>query len=120
MWSGLESRKFPRIKTNCRIFIQDQEKKRSIESLTENLGAGGLCVILDQALERMSKVKIELDLKDGKNSIGCDGRIVWAVRKRSFNPSEQGYDVGIEFINLSSENTNRLNELINRSAIGTK
>lgn len=120
MWTGLESRKFPRLKTNCQIFLQNDSERKSLISSTENIGVGGLCVIINQPLSKMSQVKIELDLQDGKEPIQCEGRVAWTVRKRSFNLMEHGHDTGIEFVNLSAEAARRIQELVGRFVAGKK
>lgn len=120
MWAGLESRKFPRVKTTCKIFLQHGSDAQPVKSSTENLGAGGLCVFLDRPLDKMSSVKIELDLQDGKNPIQCAGRVVWTVRKRSFKAGEQGHDIGIEFVNLPEQDMGRIAALVNRTGIPKK
>lgn len=116
MWAGLESRKFPRIKANCKILIQDAGENKQVRSSTENIGAGGICVILDRALNKMSRVKLELDLHDGKNPIACVGRVAWAVRMRSFKTEEQGHDTGIEFIDLAPDHMMRIQELVKQAS----
>lgn len=115
MWDGLESRKFPRVKANCKIALQGVSGSQSVKASTENIGAGGICVILPQALDKMSRVQIELDLLDGKENVKCAGRVVWTVRKRSFKAGEQGHDTGIEFIDLSTEEANRIRGLVTQS-----
>jgi len=120
MWAGLESRKFPRVKANCKILIQSTGENTQMRSATENIGAGGICVILDRALDKMSQVKLELDVRDGKAPIECAGRVVWAVRKRSFKTDEQGHDIGIEFVDLTPDCMTRIQSLVNQASASKK
>ncbi len=120
MWAGLESRKFPRVKASCKIFLQHGSDVQPVKASTENLGAGGLCIFLDRPLDKMSNVKIELDLQDGKNPIQCSGRVVWTVRKRSFKAGEEGHDIGIEFVNLPETDLSRISALVSRTGTAKK
>jgi Tfp pilus assembly protein PilZ len=82
---------------------------------TENIGIGGVCVILKRGLKIFSSVALEVDLLDTEEHIKCDGRVVWSVRRRSDEKKKPlFYDIGIEFNALPQENQNRLNTIVQR------
>ena len=112
MWDGLESRKFPRVRTSCQIEIRQGEANQTVASTTENLGKGGFCTVLKQPLVKMSRVRIKLDLGDGGGPVECEGRVVWAVENRSFQSAQRAHDTGIEFVGLSKTNEERILRII--------
>ncbi len=99
-WGGLDQRVFPRVSTRCDILIHDR-LGGTIQAKTQNLGAGGVCVILNRELEKLSQVHLRLTLDDPRAPIECEGRIVWMVRSKEPASGKVSFDTGIEFIHLS-------------------
>ncbi len=112
MWGGFESRKFPRLKADCAIHIKQIDGGKSIKSVTENIGMGGICVILNESLQKFSQVKMDLDLSDGGEKISCEGRVVWIVPSRDFVSEKLTHDTGIEFMSLPENARQRIDRLI--------
>ena len=100
MWDGFNKRKFPRINLRCELVIGNPSAGQVIKTQTENLGAGGLCIILERPLERFSTVSIRLELNSELPWIHCLGRIVWSVPSREAVSKRESYDIGVEFIGL--------------------
>lgn len=111
MWDGFNKRKFPRLALRCEITILSDVSGRPVLTLTENLGAGGVCVILDHPLERFSKCRLRLELEEGKPAIDCSGRVVWAVPTQGGKSGKQ-YDIGIEFTGLEPEQAQTVRSFI--------
>ena len=65
MWDGFNKRKFPRLHLTCEVVVYPQGRERAIKTITENVGMGGLCLMLDEPLERFDRCKVTLELKDG-------------------------------------------------------
>ena len=101
-WTGLDQRNFPRIEVACDISIREH-KNGGIKATTENLGAGGVCVILAKELEKLSEVRLRLTLDQNRSAVECDGRIVWTVRSKDPASQKVTYDTGIEFVNLKED-----------------
>jgi c-di-GMP-binding flagellar brake protein YcgR len=101
MWDGFNKRKFPRLSLRCEIILKNQAPSGLIiRTQTENMGAGGVCILLDQPLERFSTVALRIEL-DGKLPwIECLGKVVWSVPSREAGGKKENYDTGIEFLNL--------------------
>lgn len=112
MWGGFEARKFPRVKTDCKIYIQNAEGGKSVQATTENIGIGGVCIILERPLEKFSSIQLDLDLGDGGDKLRCDGRVIWTVPSRDFATSKESHDTGIEFLNLSESSRQRIVRLV--------
>jgi c-di-GMP-binding flagellar brake protein YcgR len=112
VWQGFESRKFPRVKAECHIYIEESTEATPLETVTENVGAGGLCAILDKALPRFSHVKVRLNLRDGSEPIRCNARVVWSVERHEWKATQPSHDTGMEFIDLSPEERSRIEKFI--------
>jgi len=121
-WEGLDRRKFPRINYPCLIVVRNTEDKTDVFlTHTENVGIGGVCVILKKNLKMFSPVEIELDLLDFESHIKCNGKIVWNVqRKGEAERKPLFYDIGIEFEDLSVEELKRLEDVIKKMNSGKK
>lgn len=115
MWDGFNKRKFPRINLQCEITIQSDGQKSPIRATTENVGIGGVCVLLDQPLERFSKCRLRLELK-GKQDIDCEAKVVWMVPTRGAKGSKKQFDTGLEFLSLEPEEGDILKAFLQKSA----
>ena len=113
MWNGINRRKFPRAAYKCLITIRKRLTAKTISTHTENIGAGGICVIIKEDLGLFQGVDLELFLEDDRPQIKCGGTIVWVVKKSE--PRQKGsyvYDTGIEFIDIRPEDRDRLSEAV--------
>ena len=115
-WSGLDQRTFPRLSARCDIAIHDRQFGAGLKAKTQNVGAGGVCVILDQGLEKLSQVRLRLTLVESEEPLECDGRVVWMVRSKEPASGKVSFDTGIEFLNLTSQNQTRINQFIQNLA----
>lgn len=94
----MERRKFPRASFPCKIIVGSP--LRLMTSYTQNIGEGGVRVILEEKLEVYKPVSLELFFSR-ENPVKCKGRIVWVVEK--VNPVENTaitFDTGVEFTNI--------------------
>jgi Tfp pilus assembly protein PilZ len=114
MWNGIDRRKFPRVHYKCLIYLRRKDSSKTINTYTENLGAGGLCVILKEDLGLFQGVSLEIDLENGvPGNIKCSGTVVWVIKKRSMK--EKGalqYDTGIEFVDIKDEGSDRISKIV--------
>ena len=113
-WDGLNRRKFPRVNYPCLVIVANKDgEKESLLTHTENIGIGGICVILKQNLAMFAKVTMEIDLLDLKDHIRCLGKVVWNVRRKNEEDRKPlYYDIGIEFDNMNEKDQKRLEEVI--------
>jgi len=112
MYNGIEKRKFIRARFPCKILIYNFPE-HSISTHTENISAGGVRVIIGERIEAGSLVGIEVHLKE--NKITCQGKVVWVVDKKS--PYRKGilyHDTGIEFCEISDQDRNIVNVIIEK------
>ncbi len=109
-WNGEERRKFLRIELPCKIIVTSPI--RFLTSHTENIGEGGIRVLLEEKLSVFSIVGIEIYL--GKERpLKCKGRIVWV--KEKVNPLEKVpimFDTGIQFIEINDCDREYIRKLV--------
>ena len=115
-WDGLNRRQFPRVKYPCLITIRKGEDQPDvILTHTENVGIGGVCVILKKNLQLFSDVEMEVDLLDTESHIKCKGKVVWSIqRKDDERKKPLFYDTGVEFQDLSAQDQKHIVSIINR------
>ena len=115
-WPGMDRRKFPRFSYPCLVILRNSEgRAEAILTHTENIGTGGICVILKQSLRMFCPVDLELDLLDLGSHIKCQGKVVWNVQRQGdaqMKPSF--YDIGLEFVDIGKKEQQRLEEVVNR------
>ena len=113
MWNGINRRKFPRANYKCLITIKKRLTAKTISTNTENIGAGGICVIIKEDLGLFQGVDLELFFEDGKPPIKSGGTVVWVVKKRE--PKQKSsflYDTGIEFIDVRPEDREKITDIV--------
>ncbi len=115
-WDGLNRRRFPRVNYPCQIIVRnEQDQKDVILAHTENIGVGGVCVILKKGLAMFTPVEVELDLLDFEEHVKCQGKVVWAVRRKSGEENKpMFYDIGIEFVDISDLDRERVEATVQR------
>jgi hypothetical protein len=113
MWDGMNQRRFPRVSYKCLIRVSKDGHEELIDTFTENIGAGGICVVLDEGFNIFAPVTLEIFLSDGEAPIRCNGAIVWVVKKHPASPSGAvSYDTGIEFKDISGQDRERVARLV--------
>ncbi len=114
---GLNRRKFPRVSYPCLLILRNnnENENEALLTHTENIGVGGVCVILRRPLKMFCPVEVELDLLDLKEHIKCKAKVVWNVqRKGELSRKPLFFDTGIEFVDLMQKDYQRLQEIIAR------
>jgi c-di-GMP-binding flagellar brake protein YcgR len=115
MWDGINRRRFPRADYPCLIRVRKKRGKETLGAKTENIGVGGIYVILEKDLGLFSMVELELDLQDGMPAIKVEGTVVWVVRRHEIKKDRTGYfDTGVEFKNLAPANIARIEAIVDK------
>ena len=112
MWDGINRRKFPRANYKCLIIIKKRLTAKTLSTQTENIGAGGICVLLKEDLGLFQGVDVELFLDENRPPVKCGGTVVWVVKKSSAKKSAVIYDTGVEFIDMMPEDREKISELV--------
>ncbi|MDD5439270.1 MAG: PilZ domain-containing protein [Candidatus Omnitrophica bacterium] len=115
MWSGIDKRRFPRARYRCKIFIRRKDSMKTISATTENIGGGGICVVLGEDLGLFHGCDLEVTLDDGESAVTCAGTVVWVVKKRR-NQADPlyTYDTGIEFVDISDDDVKRILKIVEK------
>lgn len=106
MWQGIDRRRFPRADYPCKIVVFKKGKTEKFSTHTENIGVGGVCVILERGLDKFLPVELILYLENGHPPIECDGRVVWVVKRQA------EFDTGIEFVNIKEKDALRIERIV--------
>ncbi len=109
-WAGLDQRVFPRFSTRCDITISGNGE--TIKTKTQNIGVGGVCIILKKALEKLTQVKLRLVLDESLPMIECNARVVWMIPGKELSSSKMHYDTGLEFLNLDPQDQERIQSFV--------
>ena len=115
-WDGLNRRKFPRANYPCLIIIRhNRVGPEAILTHTENIGIGGVCIILKRSIKLFTPVELEIDLLDTSSHIKCEAKVVWSVQRHSSEETKPSFfDTGVEFTNVSAKDQQRINEVVGR------
>jgi len=117
-WDGTEKRNFIRANFPCKIIVHTPSEHTLISN-TENIGAGGVRVIIEESLDISSFVGLEVFL--GGAQIICKGRIVWVVEKSGSQKSEANiWDTGIEFYEIAERDRKIVESFVNTVIPGQK
>ncbi len=115
MWNGIDRRKFPRAKYKCLISIKRRQAPKVISTYTENIGAGGICVLIKDDLGLFQGVDLEIFLEDEASAVKCGGTIVWVVKKaESRSRGGTVYDTGVEFIDIRPDDQERITDIVEK------
>ena len=112
LWDGFNKRKFPRLHLTCEVRIQPVCKQKLFSASTEDVGMGGVSVMLPEPLERFDRCKISLELKDGEPPVQCTGRSVWVIPSQDRRSSKKNFDTGLEFLDMDEFSRKRLHAFI--------
>lgn len=115
-WDGLNRRKFPRVNYPCLITCwHTRGESEAFLTHTDNIGIGGVCVIINKSISLFTPVQLEIDLIDSDNHIKCHGKVVWSVRRKADEKKKpMFYDIGIEFTDINAPDQKRLDEIVKR------
>jgi len=113
MWGGIDRRKFPRANYPCILTVKRKDQQDMLSTQTENIGIGGICVILPKDLGIFAPVEIRLDLLDGQAAVDCDGTVAWVIASKEDKKAES-FDTGLEFTNLKRKDALRITDIIDK------
>lgn len=113
IWDGIDKRKFPRVKYRCRVRIIERNKEQVFDTFTENIGAGGICVVLGKEYDLFRTARMEIYLSEKESPVKCEGAIVWVIRRgKAGKTGICDYDVGIEFTDINNEDREKIKKLV--------
>jgi len=107
-----ERRGFPHAKVTCKISIVSGDKPLVFTSHTENIGAGGIRVIIAEKIEYDKAIDLELFLLDREKPLKCKGQIVWAREIKPTEVNPRLFDTGIQFIEISESDRKEIKNFV--------
>ncbi len=115
-WNGSEKRRFIRAEYPCKIILVTPSE-HTIITHTENIGAGGVRVVIDEKLDILSTLLIELYIT--AVPLVARGRVVWVVDTpvEAIDETER-YDTGIEFYEIKDQDRRAINDLVEELVAG--
>ncbi len=91
----------------------DDEASGHNMAMAKDISRGGICITVeDKILKVDDRLELDLDLPDGE-SITVATRVAWVMGNfKNFRDVEGlKYDVGLEFVDISEENMNKIEKL---------
>ena len=111
-WEGMDRRKFSRVMYPCmvKITISAGQSEAEILTHTENIGQGGLCIIIKKEIKLFTPVDMEVDLLDIEraHSSQRQGGLECSPQIRSKRSSPCFMSIGIEFTEMSKADHDHL------------
>lgn len=109
-----EKRRFVRLNVLTDIvYTKRQAPEKEKLSLAKNISMGGICLIVYEELKKSDMLDLKIFLPEDKTPISAAGRVDW-VKEFLIGDAYKGrrFDVGIEFIEISEENKNKINKYV--------
>ncbi len=98
IWNGAERRRFVRVVYLCKVKLI--ANSRMLFSHTENIGEGGVKIVLREKLEPDTLVELHIMMENNR-IVKCKGKIRWAMKKaESRDKQPELFDVGVEFTEI--------------------
>ena len=117
-WDGRERRKSMRIDTSLFVRYSLKKKHHIRNGQMKDISSGGMRLILNEKFVEGTLLLLEFDLPNTKATIGIKGKVVWSSGK--FNERDELgrrlFQTGIQFVNIKSEDNNRLINYITKIA----
>ena len=109
-YGGKERRKYPRIQaTFVEYSVIGEVASKEISSFTEDVSAGGICILSCEKIETDSLLSLKIYLPDGGGPIEAKGKVAWAgVSTFLSMEGRKHYDLGIEFIQIDEKDRLRI------------
>lgn len=107
----MERRKYKRIKKDFKVCIIEKQKNRiNIINLrkADNVSACGVLIEYEESVDVDTIIKIQFLDHNSFVFFESEARVV----RVELNPDNQTYNIGIEFINMSKEDTKKLSNYL--------
>lgn len=109
----IEKRRFLRLAVSVDVeYSILEEEALPKESVTKNIGAGGICLIVYKKVDVGSLLSLELRLPEHYSVIEAKGRVVWSSSFRIEGDRRDRYDLGIEFTQISESDRQKLSQYV--------
>jgi|GEM_PF-518128 len=106
----LGRREFPRLNSHIPVRFGGEES-RSQDTLTKDIGGGGVRLVSREFLPVNSKIKLEFFLHPASEALRAVGKVVWIQKL----PYSYQHDVGIQFSDISEPSRKRINHFVDQN-----
>lgn len=110
-----ERRRFPRLSLNVEVEykILEQIEPEFVITETKNLSAGGIRIILLEKVNIGTLLELKFLIPDLNKILSAIGKVVW-IEEFIVGDIKTGkaYDAGIEFINISKEDREKIKQYV--------
>lgn len=108
-----ERRRYIRLNTSVEVKYTVIGKPGTIRVFSKNISAGGICIIIEEKLEKDTPLQLEIVIPDLKEPIRALGRVVWQRRVEPADEQSRTYlDTGIEFTGISNFDLFNINRYV--------
>ncbi len=107
----LGRREHPRLRLNVPVRF-GKEESHTQDSLTKDLGEGGVRLLSREFLPVNGKVKMEFFLSPASEALRTVGKVIW-IRKL---PYSYQHDVGIKFVDIPEPTKRRIAHFVEQNA----
>ncbi len=98
-------------RASAKIRITFKKASDFFRAYIGNLGTGGLFIKTTQTVPAGTALNLEFNLPDGDHLIQAKGKVIWA-RSKEESDERKPPGLGIQFVEMSDEDTNLLNNYI--------
>ena len=107
---GEERRSHPRVRAYRPVRLQQSGMPKVFETLTKDVGVGGLRCVTTTVFPVATELQVELALATGELPLSVRARAMWF---RDIPHSEQ-YELGVAFVDLHERDKRRLSAYFDR------
>jgi len=97
-----ERRKWKRLEINLPVKYEVLLTKEAGESITKDIGAGGVCVFSSKPLKEGTRLRAEIKLPNQEKPIRFTGEVLWS-EPRDVNGGSGESRIGVKFVDISDE-----------------
>ncbi|NQS99516.1 MAG: PilZ domain-containing protein [Candidatus Omnitrophica bacterium] len=105
-----ERRHFPRLvaAVDVEYKVLPEGARPQTETVTKNIGAGGICLIVYEKVEVGRILNLKLHLPDTNLVVQAKGKVLWSSYFTMERDARDRYDLGIEFTEISESDQQKL------------
>ena len=97
-----EKRKYARVRQRLTTLVKFLDTGKVRRALTRDIGAGGVCVVMEGVLEPGTMLEVELRLPDRQQPITFTASVIW---NRPLETLTKSYEIpttetGVTFVNI--------------------